>query len=70
MKFSIEFGLASCTISKQLRDQKLKFDERAIKTYENHSKQANLLWIAGLLTDRDLDRVRKRIMGNIKRAIV
>ena len=70
MKIKIEFGFNCRSISKQLRDQKIKFDAKAIKRVEEHANCARILWVNALLTDRECQRVDKRILREIERAVL
>lgn len=67
--FGIHFGALAPTISKQLKEQKLKFSEEKAKEFETSRQAVIQLMFAGILNDSQTQKAYDKLFTKIKQHI-
>ncbi len=66
----VYFGAISDKLSKQLKDQKFKFNKDNVNHFEEDIEAMNRLRIRGYLTDSVADKVRAKLYKKIEKHVM
>ena len=66
----ISLGIMTDTIAKQLDGQGFKYNRKKVEEFEEWRDSLNQLYITGLVNDKELSSVKRKIFTRIKAHVV